>query len=189
MNRSITDGRAKRSARSRQQIIDAMVSLINENSTMPTAQQVADEAGLAIRTVFRHFSEMEKLYAELDAAMAPTYEQLFVGGDRDGTLAERVRHAVEQHAAAYSQLANLIRGVMELYWSSPALRKNYSRHQRNLRKDLEDWLPELKKVSPETRETIDAITSFEFWDRLQVHQGLGKKVSITLITNLVLKLV
>ncbi|MBT8149282.1 MAG: TetR/AcrR family transcriptional regulator, partial [Gammaproteobacteria bacterium] len=140
MKNSSTDGRAKRSARSRQQIIDAMVKLINENGTFPTAQQVADEAGVAIRTVFRHFSEMEKLYAELDSAMQPMYNELFAGGDRDGALAERLQHAVECHAAAFSALKYQIRGTMEVYWRSPVLKKNYARHQRNLRKDLEDWL-------------------------------------------------
>jgi hypothetical protein len=41
-------------------------------------------------------------------------------------------------------------------------------------------------VSPETREAVDAITSFDFWERLTVHQKMSKEASVQLITNLVL---
>lgn len=184
-----TDGRIQRSERSRQLIIDAMLALVNEGNLIPTAQQVADQAGVAIRTVFRHFSEMENLYAEMDSYLKPTYEDLFLGGDRSGSLEERVLHAVERHANAYSAMGLVIQSTLSLIWRSPMLKKNYARNQRGLRKDLDDWLPELKKVSAETREAIDAITSFEFWDRLQSHQGLSKKACITLVTNLVTGLI
>ncbi|MGI9286125.1 MAG: TetR/AcrR family transcriptional regulator [Pseudomonadales bacterium] len=188
-NEATTDGRIQRSERSRQLIIDAMLALVNEGNLIPTAQQVADRAGVAIRTVFRHFSEMENLYAEMDSYLKPTYEGLFLGGDRSGSLEERVLHAVERHANAYSAMGLVIQSTLSLIWRSPVLKKNYARNQRGLRKDLDDWLPELKKVSVETREAIDAITSFEFWDRLQSQQGLGKKACVTLVTNLVTGLI
>lgn len=180
-----TDGRILRSERSRQLIIDAMLELVNEGNLIPTAQQVADRAGVAIRTVFRHFSEMENLYAEMDTHLKPTYEGLFLGGDRSGSLEERILHAVERHANAYSAMGPVIQSTLSLIWRSPVLKKNYAKNQRGLRKDLDDWLPELKEASTETRDAIDAITSFEFWDRLQSRQGLSKKASVTLIINLV----
>ena len=63
------------------------------------------------------------------------------------------------------------------------MRKNYARYQRGLRKDLDDWLPELKKVSSHRREMIDAAASFEVWHRVRVHQGLSKKTSIQIIVE------
>ena len=56
------DGRVQRSQRSRKGIVDALLVLMKAGNYIPTAQQVADEAGISIRTVFRHFSEMELLY-------------------------------------------------------------------------------------------------------------------------------
>ena len=182
------DGRIQRSARSRQLIIDALITLINHGNLIPSAQQVADQAGVAIRTVFRHFSEMESLYLEIDETIRPACESLFLRGDRGGLLEERVLHAIECHHAAYTELMPLLQTSHILLWRSPQVKKNYARGQRQIRKDLDDWLPELKKVSAESREAIDAITSFEFWDRLQTHQGLGKKASISLIAKLVLEL-
>ena len=188
MDQTSSDGRIQRSERSRQLIIEAMIDLINNGNLIPTAQQVADQAGVAIRTVFRHFTEMEKLYGELDASIRPAYERLFLQGDRSGSLEERVQHAAECHANAYGALGPLMRSTRALLWRSPEILKNYARNQRGLRKDLNDWLPELKQLPTETRESIDAITSFEFWDRLQSHQGLSKKASTALVANLVLGL-
>ena len=180
------DGRIQRSERSRQLIVDAMVALINEGHMIPTAQQVADKAGVAIRTVFRHFSEMEKLYAEIDQTMRPWYAELFSQSDRSGTLEERVTRAVESHAGAYTELAGVMRAVQLLLWRSPQVKQNYLEGAQRIRKDMNVWLPELASVSPETREAVDAITSFDFWERLTVHQKMSRNASIELIANLVL---
>ncbi len=180
------DGRIQRSERSRQLIIDAMVDLINAGHMIPTAQQVADKAGVAIRTVFRHFSEMEKLYAEIDETMRPWYTELFSQSDRSGTLDERVTHAVESHAAAYTELAGVMRAVQLLMWRSPQVKQNYLEGAQRIRKDMDVWLPELAGVTTEIREAVDAITSFDFWERLTVHQKMSKRASIQLIANLVL---
>ena len=184
--KSETDGRIKRSERSRQLIIDAMLVLIDEGNLIPTAQQVADRAGVAIRTVFRHFTEMEKLFAEMDSYLQPTFRSLFAGGDRGGSLQERVLHAVECHAHGYTKIAPVVRSTLSQIWRWPVLKANYDRNQESLRRDLDDWLPELAKVSEETREVIDTITSFEFWDRLQSRPRINKKKSIRLISQLVL---
>jgi AcrR family transcriptional regulator len=193
MNKSIkpdisnsADGRLRRSQRSRQLIITAMHELINEGNFIPTAQQVADRADITIRTVFRHFSEMEQLYAELDASIRESYEQLFIGCDRSGSLTERVLHAVEVHADAYIELSSLNRATISLIWRSEVIEKTYNRNIRKLRKDLDDWLPELEDVPRETREAVDAIASFEFWNRLYTRQGVSKNACINIINQLIL---
>jgi AcrR family transcriptional regulator len=52
------DGRRVRSERSRKSIIDAMLQLVEEGILVPTAQQVSERAGVSLRSVFRHFSDM-----------------------------------------------------------------------------------------------------------------------------------
>ena len=188
MSKAKPDGRIQRSERSRQLIIDALLALINEGVLTPTAQQVADRASVAIRTVFRHFDDMEALYAEVDAAIRPFYEGMFLNVDRTGSLAERVLHAVECHADAYEQLALFNDMTAVMLWRSEVISKVYARNQRNLRKDLDIWLPELKELSSENREAIDAIASYEFLSRLQKHQGLSKQTSVKLIKNLIMGL-
>ena len=179
------DGRRLRSERSRLAIIEAALALQEEGILVPTAQQISDRAGVGIRSFFRHFEDMETLFEAADDQIRDSYEALFLGGDRDGTLEERIDHAVERHADAYESVSNIILGSLAQLWRYKVLRKNYARNQRGLRKDLDDWLPELKSVPRDIREAIDATTSFEMWHRLRYHQGLSKKSSINIISGLV----
>ena len=183
------DGRRLRSERSRLAIVEAALALQEEGVLVPTAQQISDRAGVGIRSFFRHFEDMESLFEAADNHIRDSYELLFLGGDRDGTLAERIDHAVERHADAYESVGNIMLGTHAQLWRYEILRKNYARNQRGLRKDLDDWLPELKSVSRETREAVDAMSSFEMWHRLRYHQGLSKKRSSNILKGLLKTLI
>jgi serine phosphatase RsbU (regulator of sigma subunit) len=65
------------------------------------------------------------------------------------------------------------------------MQENYRRVQTNLRKNLLKALLELKNLSQESREVVEAVTSFEFFERLHMHQNLSEKVCKKLIGNLV----
>jgi len=180
----VIDGRRLRSERSRLAIIDAALALQKEGVLVPTAQQISERAGVGIRSFFRHFEDMESLFQAADNHIRDSYEALFLGGDRDGTAEERIEHAVERHADAYESVRNMILGSQAQLWRYEVLRKNYARSQRGLRKDLDDWLPELKSMPGDKREAVDAIASFEMWHRLREYQGLSKKVSIRIVIDL-----
>lgn len=180
----VVDGRRLRSERSRNAIIEAAVELMQEGLLVATAQQVAERAGVGIRSFFRHFEDMESLAKAIDEQLGNSWGDLFVGGDRDGTLAERLEHAIERRADAYEQVGNIILSTTAQRWRYETLRKNYARALRGLRKDLNDWMPELNLLPREDREAVDAIASFEMWHRLRDHQGLSKKSSIKIVTNL-----
>ena len=179
----IPDGRRLRSERSQQAIIDAGLELIREGTLIPTAQLISERAGVGIRTFFRHFADMEQLFREVEAKHRESTEALFFGGNRDGTTAERILHAVEHRAEGYENKRNIILSTAAQSWRYEILRKNYARYQRGLRKDLIDWLPELSCVSSNRQEMINAAASFEMWHRLRYHQGLSKKTSIEIIVE------
>jgi AcrR family transcriptional regulator len=180
----VPDGRRLRSERSRQAIIDASLALIAEGNLVPTAQQISERAGVGIRSFFRHFADMENLFAAADEQNRESTEALFVGGDREGTLAERILHAVERRSNGYENQRNVVLCTAALSWRHEILRKNYARYQRGLRKDLDDWLPELKSLSRAQREAADAVASFELWHRLREHQGLSKKHAIDIVVGM-----
>ncbi len=181
---AIPDGRRRRSERSRQAIIDAMLKLVEEGVLVPTAQQVSERAGVGIRSVFRHFSDMESLFATADTIIREQHQGLFVGGDRAGTFDERLLHAVEQHALVYEAIGNHLLTTKAQLWRYSILREQYARAQRQLRRGLDDWLPELQALGGDEREMVDAVASFEHWNRLREHQGLNRKTSIRLTTEL-----
>ena len=110
-------------------------------------------------------------------------ESLFLGGNREGTLAERIERAVKRRADGYETESRLILSTAAQMWRYEVLRDNYAHYQRGLRKDLDSWFPELAKLSAPRREAIDAITSFEMWHRLRYHQGLGRKAAVKVVVE------
>lgn len=182
------DGRRQRGERTRQAIIEAALSLQEEGVLVPTAQQISDRSGVLIRSFFRHFDDMETLFKAADDQLRDSYEALFIGGDRDGFLEERVNRAVEQRSAAFEQLKNIFLGTKAQLWRYEMLRKNYARNQRGLRKDLEAWLPELKGLPEVDCESVHAIASFEMWNRLRSEQGLSVKASISVVQSTLIRL-
>ena len=183
------DGRRLRSVRSRQAIVDAMIELVSDGILAPTAQQIAARAGIGIRTLFRHFSDMESLFEAADAQKRESYEAQFIGGDRSGSLDERIQHAVERRATAYENTKHAILSTHAQAWRYEFLRKNYAGYQRALRKDLDHWLPELKDLEQADREAVDAVASFEMWHRLRAYQGLGKARSIEIVVRMLTQLI
>ncbi|WP_297292461.1 TetR/AcrR family transcriptional regulator [Oceanicoccus sp.] len=188
MSASKVDGRQQRSERSRQQIIDAMIQLMNKGIYIPTAQQVANEADISIRTVFRLFSEMDKLFLEIDEVLRPSYESYFDAQDTSGSLEDRIMRAVEARVSCYLEIRALFVATRSLLWRSEILTETYQNNQKRLRQNLINMLPELKAVKAETLETVDAVTSFEFLERLQLNQGRCEKACRRLVYNLVLDL-
>jgi AcrR family transcriptional regulator len=178
-----------RSERSRQAIIEAAVALMEEGVLVPTAQQISERAGVGIRSFFRHFEDMESLFVAVDNQLRDGYEALFRGGDREGTLEERLEHAVERHGNAYDSLRHLYLASQAQLWRSDVVRKSYNKGQRGLRRDLDDWLPELLGLPKDVREAVDAVASFDMWHRLRAQQGLSKKASADIVTSLLKSLI
>ena len=106
--KDVVDGRRARSERSKQAIIDATLVLMEEGNLIPTAQQISDRAGVGIRSFFRHFEDMETLFATIDDQTRETTEALYLGGDRAGTLEDRMLHAIEHRARGYEKQRNMI---------------------------------------------------------------------------------
>ena len=171
----MVDGRRARSERSKQAIIDASLALMEEGNLIPTAQQISDRAGVGIRSFFRHFEDMETLFATIDDQIRDNTEALFLGGDRDGTLEERILHAVERRAKGYEGIAPYKRAANVKRAHSEFLQERHQVVVSTMSKDLRRWFPELKRMNAATMHALELVTSFEAWDRLRVDQRLGKQ--------------
>ena len=177
----VADGRVVRGERNRKALLDAAYNLIAEGNLAPAAPEIAERAGVGLRGLFRHFGDMEGLRAALDERTSAEGAAKFASGNREGSLRKRLLHAVEQHAISYESQGNLFRAMQIDRWNSEVLRKSYDRDNYRLRKDLENWLPELKSLSTHRREAVDATASFEAWQRLREHQHLSVESSIDII--------
>jgi len=175
------DGRVRRGERSRQSIVAALLELVGEGILQPTAQQVAERAGVGIRTVFRHFSETESLYAAMDGRLQAEVRPSLTTLRRTGSLAERIKRLVRQRATLFERIAPYKRSATLQRWRSRFLEQRHEAMQAELRADLRRWLPELKGTPDAIGEAIDLLTSFETWDRLRGDQRLGPKAAMTVV--------
>ena len=173
--RRSADGRLLRSERSRELIADALYELLREGEIEPSAQKVADRAGIGIRTVFRLFSDMDALYATVNARLefevAPMLrddppEGTAIRGRAESLIAERV--ALFERVGVYMRFTNRNRD------RSAFLASNYRKLTGRLRERLLRWLPELRDAQPALLEALDQATSFEAWDRLRGDQRLSR---------------
>jgi len=117
------DGRLLRSERSRHLIVEAMIELIDEGVLTPTAQQVAKRANVGIRSVFRHFDDMDSIFETTNELVYQNVKHHFTGGDRSGALHTRVVHAVEQLANGYEAAKNFMLSGRIRMWNTPVIEK------------------------------------------------------------------
>ena len=184
-----SDGRVRRGERSGQAIVEALVGLVGDGILEPTAQQVAVRAGVGMRTVFRRFSDMESLLAEMGARVEAEALPLLVGGRPSGDLTERARALVSQRATFFERIAPYKRAGNLKRWRSPVVRYRHARLVRALRADLRRWLPELRRAPAGVADALDLATSFEAWDRLRTEQRLARERAQAAVERMVLCLV
>ena len=184
-----SDGRVRRGERSGRAIVEALVELVGNGILEPTAQQVAAAAGVGIRTVFRRFSDMERLFAEMSARVQAEAMPLLVGGGPSGDLLQRARALVGRRVTFLEGIAPYKRSANLKRWRSPFLRGRHAQLVRALRADLIRWLPELRHAPEVFVDALDLATSFEAWDRLRTEQHLRRERAHAAVERMVLGLI
>jgi AcrR family transcriptional regulator len=170
-----TDGRQRRSERSREAIVQALLDLVGEGVLQPTAQQVAASAGVGTRSVFRHFADMDALFVAMNARIQAEALPLLRGAPPEGGIATRVRALAERRVAFFEKIGPYKRAGTIQRWRSEFLRGQHGMLVRALRADLLRWLPELRSAPADLVSALDLALSFEAWDRLRSDQRLGRE--------------
>ena len=92
------DGRRQRSQRSREKILRAYWELMLDGDMNPSAAAIAEHAGVGLRSVFRHFEDLDMLLRELMALcydeITPEFMTPFKSSDWKKQLVEMVEHNV-----------------------------------------------------------------------------------------------
>ena len=170
------DGRRRRSQISRDRIVAAMMTLVGEGELAPIAEQVAERAGVGLRSVFRHFKDMDSLFAEMAARVAMQYQPAlapFVARDWRGQLGE----AMERRVGIFEALLPYKRAADVQRHKSPTIEAAHAMTQKLLRARLPGLLPPSLAGDVAALETLDFLLSIESWQRLRIEQRLSVAVS------------
>jgi AcrR family transcriptional regulator len=170
-----TDGRRLRAVRTRGKILDALLQLIDEGHPNPTAAEIAERAGVAVRSIAQHFQTREQLLsalAEQHLARQPNVDSRLTSGP----FPERLSAFIEARAAALEASVPMRRVARMAEGKSAAISAAFREVGNLRRKELQAvFAPELARRPPWTLDAVDAVTSGAFWDTLREGQRLSKK--------------
>ncbi len=169
------DGRLNRSTRTRAAIVQALVELIGEGTLIPTSEEVAERAQVGLRTVFRHFEDMETLYKEVDHSITQMVQQEFDLMPVAAPLEERIALLVERRLALYDRVNLYAASTLARKWRSPFLERTYKGFAEVQRTYLIDMLPEIATLEPPLQKALDQLCSFDVWNRMRNIQGHSQK--------------
>ena len=169
------DGRLRRSAESQQKIIMATIALIKEGDLMPSAQDVAIRAGVGLRSVFRHYNDMETLFVLINRQLIAQYNSRISTPlvDMSQSVDARLNDLINIRLSIYEVEQNIFRTTLAQQWRYGVLRENYNRLLKSFDKHALKVLPEIKKHDSDQQFVILGLLSFEFWDLNTRQRGLS----------------
>jgi len=173
------DGRQSRTARSRLAICEACLDLVQEGALQPSADQIAERAGLSRRSIFNHFTDLAELYdAVVEVGMqrcAPLLEKI----SEDSPVSHRVDQLADVRARFLEATASFTRALTAQALVGPAADQALRVSRNALRLDHQDverlFTPELTQLSPTDRsevlEAMLAAMSPLQWEYLRRSRG------------------
>lgn len=167
------DGRRLRSAASRRRIVEAMRDLIREGTISPRAEEVAARADVGLRSVFRHFDDMESLYREIGDLILVDVAPMLELPPPSGTADEILEEMIERRAKLFERIMPFRVAADMNAHRSPFLADDRARMNTAFRDIMRSALPAAIRKDRVLVDALDAVLSFDFWRRLRVDQRLS----------------
>jgi AcrR family transcriptional regulator len=173
------DGRQSRTARSRLAICEACLDLVQEGALQPSADQIAERAGLSRRSIFNHFADLAELYdAVVEVGMqrcAPLLEEI---SERQ-PVARRIQQLADVRSKFFEATAAFTRALTAQALVGPAADQAVRVSREALRlqhQELERlFAQELSSLSASERgevlEAMSAATAPLTWEYLRRSRG------------------
>jgi AcrR family transcriptional regulator len=133
-----TDGRRRRGLDSRDRIVEAMLELMREGEVAPGAERVAARADVGLRTVFRHFRDMDSLYAEISRTIQGELADLVARPLASAEESGRLVELASMRAEAYERIFPFKHASMAHRHRSDFLASDHARMVANLRQSSGD---------------------------------------------------
>jgi AcrR family transcriptional regulator len=183
------DGRRQRSVDSRTRIVQALLDLVGEGEISPSAEQVAHRAQVGLRSVFRHFKDMDSLYSEMSQVIEAEIVKTFYRPHVGVTVAERLTDLISRRAGLFERIGPFRRASTTLAHRSSFLASEQRRMTAGLRKILEDALTPEMVADRAKVEVLDLLLSFDCWNRLRRDQNLSPSEAEAVIGAAVARLI
>ena len=171
------DGRRLRRERTRLAIIEAYLELLRRNSRMPTAVQLAAQAGCSVRSIFERFPDLDALsLATADFTIAQGQAEA-VARHVDGDRPTRIRSHVETRARACEKWLPLWRIITNQDQVAELRTRVVVVRLANIERMKLMYGFELSLLAEPARNelliALATLISFESWDQMRHCHGLS----------------
>jgi AcrR family transcriptional regulator len=172
------DGRVARGQRTRRKVVEALVSLLRDGNPDPTAKVVAERAGVSLRLIFHHFSDMDDLYRAVGAFQLERHWFHLPEVAQDLSLPLRIARTVEHRSVLYEEISPVRRAAVRRSGGSTEVASAIAYTNALLMENLATaFVPELQRCPADERSDIlaaaDAASSWETWERLRRNSNLS----------------
>lgn len=168
----LADGRRERSRSSRTKIIAAVLELVSKGDVSPSAARVAEVAGVGLRSVFRHFDDMDELYREMGDVIEARVMPIILQAPSGTSWKEKLFDIANRRAQVFETILPFRISANLKRFQSPYLMQDYRRMLRLESETVEAHLPQSIKTDVVAARSLNVILSFQTWRLLRHDQEL-----------------
>ncbi|MGO8992954.1 MAG: TetR/AcrR family transcriptional regulator [Polyangiaceae bacterium] len=170
------DGRRERTKRTRAAIVEALTAILDEGRIEPTAAEIAERAGVAVRSIAQHFASREDLL--LAVAEHHTTRVKRAAIEAESPFEERLARFVAERSRAL-EASRAMRGAAAVVIAhSPSVARALEQVAKGRRRETAElFAAEIaRQGDPDGAErTLALVTSGRAWDAMRAELGLGVK--------------
>ena len=181
------DGRFARSQKTKDAIVKALLKLLR-NTPFPTAEQVAKESKIGLRTVYRQFKDMESIYLSLHEECMHSLGQIFNSDiDLDRPFNERVSFAIRERFTIYDEYESLFIATISNSARLPTLVNQVAESYQFMRERFIKIVPEIENLSTIKSDLLFTRILFPSWFSLRNVLRHDQKIIIDELSNDLMK--
>jgi TetR/AcrR family transcriptional regulator, regulator of autoinduction and epiphytic fitness len=189
----VTDGRSARSQRTRNAVVDALLELIREGNFRPTAKEIAERAGVSLRSVYVHFDDLEDLFLAAAKRHVELVSGMLVEVPATGPLRPRTETLVRMRSHIWEGVGNVLKAAALQEPFSPTLARWLAAGRSISQKDLERiFATELAAMADDKRTRqlalMNALLTPAVWDQLRHTSGLDVVAARKAMTDAIIAL-
>jgi TetR/AcrR family transcriptional regulator of autoinduction and epiphytic fitness len=167
------DGRTARAVRTRGAVVDALLALMIEGDLRPSADRIAERAGVSLRALWANFVDMETLYAAAGRRQLERQAELARRINPRLPLEQRIAALCRQRAQVLEFLGPVARAAALREPFSPQLRENRARQFAVAREELATLFAAEIDGDAELLSALVMATTWPAWSVLRDDLGLA----------------
>ena len=190
---SAVDGRSLRRERNRQDIVDALLGLIENGETEISAALIASKAGLSERSIFRYFDDVNDLYRSVcDLAFSKEIEYALIDDAGIGSLDTKIENFVNQRVRIYTMNEKIAPAARSFAFKNPIIKNQLVVGRKLLRTQIiKHFAEELSAFDKQQQQAavaiIDSLTTFESYDMMRSDQRMSVQAIKSILTESIRK--